>query len=207
MRWTKRIRRRNLFEPEALGEVIERAGENRFAPKKLPIPLGQWRQIVGPRIADRTRPIELARQTLVVKVTTSVWANELSMLQDQLIAKLVEHGFDIKALRFRVGPLDVVEGVQERREYRKIPPPAPLTPELAKTLGTVEDEELRAMIERAARGSLAWQQKPVAAANEAPPTSRGPRVAGKESVRPGHNEEGSGAASQRRPAGGSNRPR
>jgi len=94
MRSAKRRKRRRLEAPEPLDEVLDRAGENRFAKKQLPIPLAEWRAAVGPRIADRARPIELSRGALTVKVATSVWANELSMLAPQLILKLAERGYE-----------------------------------------------------------------------------------------------------------------
>jgi hypothetical protein len=156
----KRRKRRRLQAPEPLDQVLERAGENRFAKKQLPIPLAAWRAAVGPRIADRARPIELERDVLIVKVATSVWANELSMLAPQLISKLLEGGFTVKSLRFRVGPLDVIEGIPQRRNYRQIPPPAELAPELKASLARVEDDDLRSLIERAARANLAWQSVP-----------------------------------------------
>ncbi|HVJ88175.1 MAG TPA: DciA family protein, partial [Labilithrix sp.] len=162
----KRRRRRRLEAPERLEDVLERAGENRFARRQLPLSLAHWRAAVGPRIADRARPIAIERGVLVVKVVTSVWANELSMLAPQIIKKLAESepngrpGIEVKSLRFRVGPLDVVEGIPQLRDYRRVPPPAPLAPELAQSLSLVEDDELRSMIERAARANLAWQSAP-----------------------------------------------
>ena len=200
----KRKRRRNLFAPEALDEVLERAGDHRFARKQLPIPLAQWRIAVGPRIADRARPLELARGVLLVKVATSVWANELSMLAPQIIAKL-SPPYDVKSLRFRVGPLDVIEGIQTIREYRRIPPPAPLGPDLAVSLATIEDADLRAIIEKAARQNLAWQTMP-------PPIARLPAApdlpaSGRGTARPGYSEAGSGEASPRRRGDDSGRPR
>jgi hypothetical protein len=227
----KRWRRRNLAAPERLEDVLERAGENRFARKQLPIPLPQWRAAVGPRIADRARPIVLERGVLAVKVTTSVWANELSMLAPQLIAKLAEAGFEVKSLRFRVGPLDVIEGIPQKRDYRRVPPPAVLAPELERSLARVEDDELRSMIERAARANLAWQTVPVkkgappassGSPSSGPPSSgppssgpisgglraaRGPRDAGRGTAPPDHTEGGSDEASPRSSGGGSDRQR
>ena len=151
----KRRRRRSLEQPEPLEDVLDRAGENRFARKKLPIPLAEWRAAVGPRIADKARPIALERGVLVVKVVTSVWANELSMLTSQLVGRLSERGFEVKSFRFRVGPLDVIEGMPQQRDYRRVPPPAELAPEIERSLAKVADDELRAAIEGAARASLA----------------------------------------------------
>ena len=200
----KRHKRRRLDAPESLEQVLERSGENRFAKKQLPMPLATWRAAVGPRIADRTRPVALERDVLIVRVATSVWANELSMLAPELIAKLSAFGIQVKALKFRVGPLDVVEGMPQRKNYRQVPPPAPLAPELARSLARVEDDDLRTAIERAARANLAWQQTPVTAAPRAAP---GPRGAGRGSVPPGRNEADSAAASPRRPGADSDRRR
>ena len=218
MGFGKRIRRKRLEAPEPLESVLERAGENRFARKQLPIPLAHWRAAVGARIADRARPIALERGVLVVKVVTSVWANELSMLAPQIIKKLAESapngspGVEVKSLRFRVGPLDVIEGIPQRRDYRQIPPPVPLAPELERSLARIEDEELRSMIERAARANLAWQTAPKvkttpAPLSEAPPASRGPRDAGRGSAPPGRTDEGSYGASPRSSGDDSDRRR
>ena len=77
-RSAKRRRRRNLDAPESIEDLLDRAGEDRFAKRRPPIPMREWKVIVGPRIADRAHPITLERGILLVKVTTSVWANELS---------------------------------------------------------------------------------------------------------------------------------
>jgi hypothetical protein len=166
MRSRRRAARATLDVPEPLESVLDRAGENRFARKKLPIPLARWRLAVGPRVADRTRPIALERGVLIVKVVTSVWANELSMLATQIIERLKTPGpngapgIDIQSLRFRVGPLEVEEGISQKRAYRRIPPPVPLTPELEHSIARIEDDELRTLIDQTARANLAWQSKP-----------------------------------------------
>lgn len=192
--------RRHLSAPEPLETVLDRAGENRFARRQLPIPLAVWRQAVGPRIADKARPIALERGVLVIKVTTSVWANELSMLAPKILEKLgalVPH-LSIKSLRFRVGPLDVVEGVQEVRVYRHVPPPVPLPQELERSLEKVDDEELRTLIAGAAARNLAWQTPPAkSGSSEGRRAAPGPRDAGRGSAPPARSAEDSGAASRR----------
>lgn len=203
----KRRRRPRLDAPEPLESVLDRAGENRFAKKQLPVSLAHWRAAVGPRIADRARPIALERGVLVVKVVTSVWANELSMLAPQIIKKLAEStpngraGIEVKSLRFRVGPLEVMEGIPQVLTSRRIPPPVPLTPDLQQSLAHVEDDELRTMIERVARANLAWQSaapKPKRASFSAPPppSARAPRDVGRGSVPPDRSAVGSAGASR-----------
>ena len=199
MGFKKRRRRRNLAAPEPLEFVIDRASEHRFAKKQLPIPLARWRAVVGPRIADRARPIALERGVLIVKVATSVWANELSMLAPEILAKL-KTPIDgapplvVTSLRFRVGPVDEVEGVKEKRDYRKVPPPAVLAPDLEQALSQVEDDDLRRAIEGAARANLAWYPSRL---NEERLAARGPRAAGGESAPPGRSAAGFGEASPR----------
>lgn len=207
-----RKRRRHLDAPEPLEDVLQRAGDNRFARKQLPMPLAQWRSAVGPRIADRARPIAIERGVLVVKVVTSVWANELSMLAPQIIAKLAEPseagapGIAVKSLRFRVGPLDVVEGIPQRRDYRKIPAPVVLAPELERSLSRVEDEDLRALIESAARSNLAWQTAP-AKVSGATRDARALRAAGTETAPPDRNAGDSGGGARGTREDGSGRRR
>jgi hypothetical protein len=205
----RRRRRPRLAAPEPLDELLERAGENRFARKQLPVPLATWRKAVGPRIADRARPIALERGVLVVKVATSVWANELSLLAPQLVEKLAASGVEVKSLRFRVGPLDVIEGIPQLKQYRRVPPPVPLGAELERSLADVEDEELRGTIERAARANLAWQARPEPSGvpTSAQRGARVPRDAETESARPARSAEGFDEASPRRPGGGSDRRR
>jgi hypothetical protein len=174
----------------------------------------EWKLAVGPRIADRAHPITLERGILLVKVTTSVWANELSMLAPELVSRLRNRGFAVDQLRFRVGPLDLPERPPERRMTRKVPAPVPLGPELRARIAEVGDPELRAVIERAASANLAWQDfvSPASGApmsararqaaeaariSEAPRGARVPRDAGTESAPRGRNAEGSGAASPR----------
>src|SRR4051812_36254908 len=126
----KRRRRKNLDAPEPMGDLLDRAGEDRFARTRAPIPMREWKLAVGPRIADRAHPVLLERGVLLVKVTSSVWANELSMLAPELLARLKVRGFGVTSLRFRVGPLDLPERAPERRAYRKIPRPVALDADL-----------------------------------------------------------------------------
>lgn len=209
----KRNRRVRLDAPEPLEELLDRVGEHRFARKQLPIPLARWRAAVGPRIADRARPVAIERGLLIVKVVTSVWANELAMLAPQILEKLAKPSnlgpaLDIKGLRFRVGPLEVTEGIQQRRNYRQVPAPAVLAPELEQSLERIEDDDLRKLIERAARSNLAWQTAPKkTAVSAAPRGARAPRGAGEGTSPQDRSAEGSDAASRGTPGADSYRRR
>ena len=213
-RSSKRRRRKHLDAPEPMIDLLDRAGEDRFARSRAPIPMREWKLAVGPRIADRAHPVTLERGILLVKVTTSVWANELQMLAPELVARLRVRGHAVDQLRFRVGPLDSPERPPERRSTRIVPPPVTLSAELSATISLVPDADLRAVIAKAASANLAWQDfvAPVSNAprsaqatanaeaarlSEAPRGARVPRDAGTGSAPPGRTGGGSGAASPR----------
>ena len=161
---------------------------------------------MGPRIADRARPHAIERGVLIVQVVTSVWANELQMLAPELVLRLKQRGYAVESLRFRVGPLDRTERPPERRAYRKVPPPAPLDPALRASIAEVRDDDLRAILERAAQANLSWQEF-VAAPSATPRAAPAPRGAGTRSAPPDRNEGGSGGASPRSPGGDGGRRR
>lgn len=154
----RRSRRRpRLDHPEPIEELLDRAGESRFAPKRLPIPTRAWAQALGPRIADRTRPLSLENGLLTMRVATSTWATELAMLKPWLIDRLRNAGFAVSDIRFRVGVIEAAPRPPERRTSRAVPPPAALPRELAEQLSEIEDPELREAVALAARANLAWQ--------------------------------------------------
>jgi hypothetical protein len=154
----RRRRRPKLKAPEALGGVLARAGEDRFARRRSPIDRRIWVEAVGARIADRAEPVALDRGVLVVRAATSTWANELSLLSSELVARLRAAGVAVHELRFRVGAVKLPSHAPEPRETREVPAPAALTGELARAVDGIADDELRAAVEDAARANLAWQE-------------------------------------------------
>ena len=167
--------------PEPLEAILSRAGENRFARVRPPVPAKVWRDAVGPRIAERACPVWLHAGMLVLRVPSSVWAHELSLLAEEVCARLRQCGIDARTLRFRVGPLPALERPPERRVARSVPTERSIPPELARVLGAVDDEGLRAAIGRAAAANLAWQSSvrtaPEGDVTEARRGARAPRCA------------------------------
>ncbi len=177
----RRRSRDRFVGPEALEAILSRAGENRFARVRPPVPAKLWREAVGPRIADRAQPVWLHEGMLVLRVPSSVWAHELSLLAEEVCARLRQFGIDARSLRFRVGPLPALERPPERRVARTVPTERMIPPELASALQRIDDEGLRSAIERAAGANLAWQSMvrapPEGDVSEARRGARAPRCA------------------------------
>jgi hypothetical protein len=197
--------------PESLRAILDRAGENRHARTREAVPAALWRDAVGARIAERALPISLEDGTLLLRVPTSVWASELSLLASEVCARLKERGVVVRELRFRVGAVPPVERPPERRIARAVPVIREVPAELARVLATVTDADLRNVIESAAAANLAWQTvtrpAPQAPLSEAQRAARAPRSAGSESAPPVRTSPASPGAPRGTPEGGRHRSR
>jgi hypothetical protein len=118
-----------------------------------------WPAAVGPAIAQNAWPARLARDgTLHVAASSSAWAFELGLLADTIAARLAEAlGSRAPArLRFAPGPLPEPALEAARADPRKRPNPSSETRRQAADLSaSIEDEELRELVARAAAASLA----------------------------------------------------
>jgi Dna[CI] antecedent, DciA len=121
-----------------------------------------WHAAVGEAVARNAWPLRVGRDgTLHVATSSSTWAFELDRLSPEIAERLagVLGPSAPAVLRFRPGPLP------------EPPPPAPASPEepraeaattppevaaeAASAAAAIEDPELREVVERAARASLA----------------------------------------------------
>ena len=146
-----------LSVPESLGAILDRAGESRFCRATIAMAPALWRDAVGARIAERVRPVSIFGEALLLRVPSSVWANELSLLSEAVCARLRERGIDVRELRFRVGDTPPPDRPPQRRVARTVPSTTAIPDDLRQRLNSVEDEALRAAIARAAAANLAWQ--------------------------------------------------
>jgi hypothetical protein len=120
-----------------------------------------WPEAVGEAVSRRAWPARVGRDgTLHVTTASATWAFELDRLSDEIRASLkAALGEEAPArLRFAVGP------VPEPGATSSTPPEAsratlPSTPETdaeaARAASEIEDPELRELVARAARASLA----------------------------------------------------
>jgi predicted nucleic acid-binding Zn ribbon protein len=91
---------------EALGSWLDKAGLRRRI--DLAQVVDYWGQTVGPQIAAVTRAEAVnAEGTLWVRVTSSAWANELSLMAPRILAKLNQNQRgQIKEIRWLTGLAD-----------------------------------------------------------------------------------------------------
>lgn len=122
----------------------------------------EWTDLVGPRIAQRTRPDRIADRVLWIEVASSAWLHELSLLKPQLLRGLLERLgepalFDDLRLRLagggpRQGAATAPRARHRRRDAPPRPPPRPATgaarEAIVREVAAVDDDELRELIAR-----------------------------------------------------------
>jgi hypothetical protein len=121
-----------------------------------------WPEAVGEAVARNAWPLRVGRDgTLHVSTSSSTWAFELDRLSPEIAERLagVLGPFAPAALRFRPGPLPEPPSphpasVEKPRAEDATTPPE-VAAEAASAASAIEDPELREVVERAARASLA----------------------------------------------------
>ena len=120
-----------------------------------------WPQAVGEPVARNAWPLRVARDgTLHVATSSATWAFELDRLASEIEARLaraLDEGAP-RSLRFRVGPIPEPGMPAEGRRESPARAPEPLPEELAEAdsaADAIGDPELRELVRRAARASLA----------------------------------------------------
>lgn len=118
----------------------------------------EWTELVGPRIAQQTRPDTVRGRTLWVEVASTAWLQQLDLLKPQILAGLLERLGEPKLfdeLKFRIA-----SGRRETPQLRaKRPPPKPARPlpppasgaareRIVNEVSEVADDELRELIAR-----------------------------------------------------------
>lgn len=101
--------RRRQRKPQALGgileDVLKRAGIDAY--RGLHRIWKQWPDLVGPAIAENTKPTAIKGKYLLVNVSSAPWMQELQYLKPELIRKL-NQAFEkeiVSDIRFQIGPV------------------------------------------------------------------------------------------------------
>lgn len=123
----------------------------------------EWYDLVGPRIAQRTRPFGVVGKLLVVEVASSAWLQELNLLKPQILTGLLERVgnpplFD--DIKFRLAN-NASRAQPDRRPPKRaaitMKPPLPATgiarERIVKEVEQVDDLELRELIARVRIGN------------------------------------------------------
>lgn len=121
--------------------------------------LTEWADLVGPRIASRTRPYGVNERTLVIEVASSAWLQELNLLRGQILTSLLERMGEPRLfdeLKFKLagrsGPRPDQGRPRARAPQPAPPPPTPATglarERIVREVEKVDDLELRELIAR-----------------------------------------------------------
>ncbi len=84
-----------------IGDVIKKSNmERKLNISKI---FNHWKDIVGSEIYKKSKPERIAGGILYVRVSTSIWANELSLMSDKLIEKINSFIGEkvVESIRFR----------------------------------------------------------------------------------------------------------
>lgn len=121
--------------------------------------LTEWTELVGPKIASRTRPYGVNERVLVIEVASSAWLHELNLLKAQILTGLVDRigeprlFDDLKfKLAGRSGARPSLIRPKPRPAAPARPAPTPATgaarEQIAREVEKIDDDELRELIAR-----------------------------------------------------------
>jgi hypothetical protein len=117
-------------KPSSLADVLEkffnRSGmSRRMAEQKI---LDSWRRAVGRGIAEQTQSLRIQNRVLWVRVTNSVWMQQLQFMKAMILRKIQEETgvADLADIRFFLGEIDEEgAGKEEEAKLGEAGPPPP----------------------------------------------------------------------------------
>jgi hypothetical protein len=176
-------------KPASLGSLLATSRDAAARQAGTAIDREQWRRIVGERIAARTEPGPKRGRELTVYVASASWAQELSLLVNEIVTRIKAVGIGVDTIRFGVRAITppTREAAAPKPAARKAALPSALNAEL----DTIADAELRATIAEAAGLWLALGETasaPARSSSKSPttsqqPSARSPRGAESQSAR------------------------
>ena len=92
-------------DPKPIGDSIRALRADVEPPTLLAAVQGCWEQAVGERVAAEARPVRDREGTITVECRAATWAQELDLLQDELLARVNEALGEprVRGLRLIVG--------------------------------------------------------------------------------------------------------
>lgn len=95
-------------DPETLGSTLERFLKHMGAPpaRTLTNLEGCWHEIVGPALAERTRPIEVIDGVLVIGCDDANWGSQIGWMDAQIKERFAAtfEGAEIRRIQLKMGP-------------------------------------------------------------------------------------------------------
>jgi hypothetical protein len=170
--------------PQMLGELLDGARVVSAQRGRVAIDRDTWRRLLGDRVARRTEPGGLSSGVLTIYVASAPWAQELSLLTNELLARLAPLKLRVDSLRFRVR--QQIQGPAAQRKRRPAAR-ATLPSELKQRVDSIDDPELRDAIADAAElwlGRAAKLSAKSAAPNPRSAATRSDRSARSSALRP-----------------------
>jgi len=144
---------------ERIGETVRRELGRHGTAGAMADTVACWPDAVGEQVAANAWPARLARDgTLLVNASSSAWAFELGQLEGEILPRLREAlGKDGPArLRFAPGPLPEPSPEVSKAPVEPLPKPTREQAREAESwAASIDSEELRKTVEKAARASLA----------------------------------------------------
>jgi hypothetical protein len=146
---------------ERIGQEVERELARSGSRDALPLArlTEAWPTVVGDAIARQAWPVRIGRDgTLHVATASATWASELTLLGDGILDRLRERlGPEAPAaLRCAVGPVPEPAGqLHDPAPSEPLEVPEDVRATASAVASVIEDPELREMVARAARASLA----------------------------------------------------
>ena len=144
---------------EVLGPFLKSSGlKRRIQEKKL---LDSWEKAVGVAIAERTQPMGVKNRVLQVRVSSSVWMQQLQFMKGLILKKLCEQtGIDhLQDVRFFLGEMESLVGGGKNKEEERGRSISGLTTEererIEKALSGIDDCEMREILSRVYSKGLA----------------------------------------------------
>ena len=114
---------KRIPKPSPLGEVLEKffsqsGMKRRLADQRI---LDCWKKAVGRGIAEQTQPLRIQNRVLQVRVSNSVWMQQLQFMKGMILQKVREETglMELEDLRFFLGEVNeesAPEGEEENRE-------------------------------------------------------------------------------------------
>jgi hypothetical protein len=151
---------KKLVAIDSLGQVLEQSLKRLDLYTRLndyavwPI----WNDVVGHVIARNAQPEKIRNGTLIVKVSSPVWMQQLQFMKEMIAAKLNHRlkAETVKNIFFTVGRVEVSDDAPA-------PPPLPARsfPEVDEAfIETIDDPEIRAAFKKLWKSYCARQSKP-----------------------------------------------